>query len=316
MRYTNAFSVFVILIVTVLSSLNCSSMHELSSQRSAGKIVIDGSNGEWKNVPAYSGKEAKFMVSVCNDDEYIFVCLTSNDPQTVMQIMRAGLTVWFDKEGSNDKTFGINFPLGMQTGDPLPEMDREKMRDSQSLMKMPEPSLNEMDILGPEKEDRYRIPVATATDMKVKVVRSPNGFMVYELQVPLKKTPQHQYAIEAQNTEIGIGLETGSMGALAGKKVLGKDGSSGGNGPAREEGSGPPPGGGGGGRMPPGNPPGVRQQAQFYGPVAKSEISCSVNRNNILTQSNHQRPPTLSTTRSSSQPRTKTTVCFPARQRP
>jgi hypothetical protein len=168
------------------------------------------------------------------------------DRQMQMQMMASGFTVWFDPEGGKNKAFGIHFPLGTR-GQPPPTgiEGGDNRQDPQRLM---EQTQRELEILGPGKEDRERIPLMQVQGINVKI-GNDQGFLVYELRVPLRKSADHPYAIGIGNNKaIGIGFETTEPNLEKMKEQMG--GSPGGGGmPPGGGGIGGPPGGGG---MPPG----------------------------------------------------------------
>jgi hypothetical protein len=237
-----------VLLFTVLLFSGCGSAIELSSTWRQQQIVVDGENADWVAMPSHAEK-TKFTVSVSNDNEFAYICLTSHEPRVHMQMMMSGFTVWFDRNGGSDKTFGIKFPLGRQAGAMPPMMDREKMNDPETMRQLSDGALSEFEILGPNESDRYRLSVTSGGGIQAKLGRSKQGQMVYELRVPLTKSPVHKYAINVlPSARIGVGFETGKM--EKGKRDRGGEhGTPGGSGDGE-----PPMGGGRGGGM--AGPPG------------------------------------------------------------
>ncbi len=248
----------------LISTLNgCSSLPQFTSERITKPIEIDGDKREWTDVSAYIDKNNTMAVSVCHDTEYFYMCLMSQDPQVQMQVMHNGLTVWLDNRGSDHKTFGINFPLNKHDGGPPPMMERGKMHDFETSNRMMEQAQSEMEIVGEKESDRYRLSITNTEGIKVKIGRSREGILIYELQVPLRKTAQHPHAIEiADDAYVGLGIETAEMELSMGKHAGGRPGGQGGGemgfsgGP---QGGGPP---GGGGGMPSGGPQGGSKKSE------------------------------------------------------
>jgi hypothetical protein len=256
--------------ILLLAMVNgCSSLPQFASRQCTKPIIVDGDKDEWIGAPAYINKENTIAVSICHDAEYLYLCLTSQDPETQMQIMRNGLTIWFDKKGSNNKTFGINFPLAKKMDSPPPAANRERMRDPEEARKMMEQSLFELEIVGEKETDRYRLAVNNEEGIRAKIDRGEDNLLIYELQVPFKKTPQHPNAIElADGSFVGLGVEAGTMENSQGKKRSER-----GDKPGGHDGNGPPSDGGGmelGGGGPPG---GSRMsQGRPQGSGEKTEI--------------------------------------------
>ncbi len=245
---------FIALVNAVIAAFialsGCAGSIELANVRRT--IVVDGDNSEWTNIPSHA-EDNKLSVSTCTDDEFLYVCLASSDRATKMGIMHAGLMVWIDREGGKGKTFGINFPLGgmrvdppmMGGGDPNPATMQHTI----------ESQMNELDIVGPGKKDRYRVSTANTGGIQAKIGRVGTETMVYELRVPLKITSQRPRALEAINgRNIGIGFETGEFPGPPGAGFRGGPGGGGfpGDGMPPHGGGGPPRGGGRPGGMPSG----------------------------------------------------------------
>jgi len=212
----------------------CSSLPQFSSEVCTKKIVIDGDNSEWNGIPSYIDKNNVLAVSVCHDDEYVYVCMITQDSQTQRQIMGGGLTVWFDRTGSDDKTFGINFPLGRHTGGASQRMNEETRRDFDTARQVMDQTTLEMEIIGSKETDRYLLPLVNNEGIQAKIGKLNGREMVYELQVPLKKTAGHPNAIEPKKDFIGLGFETGAIASPSGKRKGEHSGS-----PGESEGSGP-----------------------------------------------------------------------------
>jgi hypothetical protein len=68
--------------------------------------------------------------------------------------------------------------------------------------------MNELEILGPGKDESVRMPIDEAKGINVTVKLS-SGTLVYELKIPLSQDEQNPYAIGAKaGSSIGTMLET------------------------------------------------------------------------------------------------------------
>jgi hypothetical protein len=124
-----------------------------------------------------------------------------------MQVMRQGLTVWFDPEGGRKKTLGISFPLGFQ-GRREPPAEFGEEPDIEELQRTLPMSLNELEILGPDPKEKRRMRKAEAKGVDVAMNFS-SGKLVYELKIPLIKSPDRPYAVNVKpGSSFGIGIET------------------------------------------------------------------------------------------------------------
>jgi hypothetical protein len=197
--------------IMVLSG--CSSLPQFTSERCPNKILLIGDLNEWKGVSAYIDKNSIIAVSVCRDDEFVYVCMTTDDPLTERRIMAGGLTVWFDPSGSDTKSFGINFPLPKNGPGARRGIDNDLKRDAEGNRQPMDPSLIDMEVVGPKETDRYRLPVINSEGIAAHLGRTKDGLMIYELRVPFKKTFSMPHAIEPQNGFMGLGFETGTVKA-------------------------------------------------------------------------------------------------------
>ncbi|MEO8167511.1 MAG: hypothetical protein ABI623_04630 [bacterium] len=183
----------------------CGSSAELASAWSSGNVVVDGQSSDWDKVPLYTGKE-KVGVSVSNDNEFLYVYLTTQDRQTQMQIMRFGLTVWLDRKDSKDETFGIHYPLGMRFNEPL--TDRSRSEGGEGMQRALESQSRELEILGPGKNERRRLSLLAVPGVQAKIAFAGSGNLVYELRVPLKENSNYQFAVNAEGSKIGVGISS------------------------------------------------------------------------------------------------------------
>jgi len=189
--------------ITAASFIGCSSSMKLPSTWRQGDIVIDGNGNEWQRGLFYD-KESGIVYSVRNDDEYLYFLMKTQDRTIQQQMMRAGFTIWFDAQDGKDHTFGIRYPMPRQKAqkESQPESDEEQSHSAY------EPSLLELEIVGPQKEDVQRFSILDIPGIRVKISRLQET-LTYELRVPLRKTSTTPFAIGVTNgNRIGIGLET------------------------------------------------------------------------------------------------------------
>lgn len=187
----------------------------IDSHRKDRDIAIDGDSGDWTGPLVPLDERQPVSVAVANDGQFLYLVLTASDATTRMQIMREGLIVWFDPGGKDKKHFGIKFPVGMPIA-----MDRaggDRRRGGQARPgeegrgRAFEEAVNRLEILGPKKDDARSLVADAVPGVAVKVGQA-EGSLVYELKVPLSKTTELPYAIDAKpGATIGLGLETPKM---------------------------------------------------------------------------------------------------------
>ncbi|MBI3579774.1 MAG: hypothetical protein HY089_10240 [Ignavibacteriales bacterium] len=203
MKTTKLAGLFIAAMCVFLSG--CSSTVELASAWKTGELNIDGNDNDWSNATTYI-KNSGVSIGAKNDNEYLYLCLIATS-QTQRQIFMQGLTVWFDAEGSQNKTFGIHFPLGMLAG--RRPMTRGANQDPDDMRAQMEQARRELEILGPGKDERQRVLLMQLQDLTLRFGNSQD-LLVYELKVPLRKSAKHPYAIGIESGQfVGVGFEVG-----------------------------------------------------------------------------------------------------------
>jgi hypothetical protein len=192
--------------VMLILLTGCSGGLKLTSDWQQGAMNIDGSDSEWQRG-LYYDKESDMVFGVRNDDKFVYVFLKTQNRSTQMQVMRNGLTVWFDREDGKNQAFGIKYPIGRQETHAGFSLDTNEEKPQTFL----EQEYPEMEIIGPKKEDIQRFSPLEAPGIRVKLGRTRET-LVYELCVPLKKTSEHPFAVEPILLHrIGIEFETGAF---------------------------------------------------------------------------------------------------------
>jgi hypothetical protein len=171
------------------------------------EIAIDGDNGDWAGPLAAVDDTHPVTAAAANDGRFLFLVLSTSDAVMRRQIMRQGLIVWFDPGGGTRKHFGIRFPVGLaltmagRGGRGRPGPDQPDQPD-----RIDPP--NRLEVYGPSKGDAHTFVLEQAPGISVKVGQV-EGYLVYELKVPLARTSETPYAIEAKpGSIVGLGLET------------------------------------------------------------------------------------------------------------
>ena len=242
-RFGRTEMAMVLVLAGVLVS-GCGSTTELSSTWNDGTIAIDGNASEWK-AGLTSLKDTKVFLGVQNDQDYLYLCLTSPDQQFRRQLIGAGLSVWFEnKDGTRS---GVLFPIGMMRQGGQPPADEEGDHDPGDREHMFQQALQDLEVLGPGKDDRNLFSTVQVPGIGVKIGGSQST-TVYELKMPLKKTGEHPYAVDASpGSTVMIAIQRGKFGSEGGGGES-REGMRGGGGRRRGGGGGMPGGGMGGNR--------------------------------------------------------------------
>lgn len=283
MKFQTAFTcVFAVSAATLMAS----DKPRFESSPRLDAVTIDGRFDDWPgNLEPFGDKPLSIQFQ--NDGEFLYLRFSASDPATRRQILRQGLTVWFDPAGGTKKHFGVRYPVvdqaqysqGGRTGGGYGgggyggggyggyggshrgggDRDRPEGGSSEGEPSA-EPSPTErVDILGPGKDDAREMTRDHLQGIDV-ALRTVEGVLQYELKVPLENSSDHPNAIEAVSGKpIGFGFETpkasqppmsyGPGGGMGGFGGMGGHGGMGGYGGGMGR------RGGGGGQRDNSNPP-------------------------------------------------------------
>lgn len=231
--------IIYMLLITFL--INCNEL-EIQSTRPSQSIVIDGSDDEWKGALAYI-EEGKAFYGIRNDENFLYLALRVWEKEIQMQILRFGLTIWFDKAEGKNQTFGINFPIeNKKIGNIFRKRERNNRKEiSDELL---ETANYRMIVFGPEQDKQRHLLTLQAETLGIEAkISFEKGNLIYELKVPFQINEDTPFAIglDTENT-IQICFET--------PEIDGEE--------LREERMKQRPGGFKGGRKPGGGMPGGR----------------------------------------------------------
>lgn len=212
--------------VTLVSSSGCAKTVELSSRWLDREIVVDGEGEEWGSATLYI-PEAKVALTLFNDGDFMYIRMHTRDREVQAQVIRGGLTVWFDPAGGKNEALGIHYPMGMSLDDSLPP-PQFMIRDSQDMLEqMLENLPDELEILrsGYESGDTFSAAAARIAGIDVDLGFVKGNF-IYELKIPFRENKQHPLAIGLSEPStdaspaIGIGFETAKIDMSAVKEMM------------------------------------------------------------------------------------------------
>jgi hypothetical protein len=204
-------------IVLTFLLAGCGTSLQLASGWNSSEVKIDGVNSEWRDAMTYA-RTSDASVGIKNDGDRLYVCFTTSNRQTQLQMLAFGLTTWFSPEGKKERTFGIHFPVGGQL-QALRLLSRD--RASEELQQLIRVSQGDLEVVGPTDANRRRITDQEAAGIKTRLGFSEES-LVYELEVPLRKTADHPFAIGATESQmISVGFETGEISTTLGGQQSG-----------------------------------------------------------------------------------------------
>lgn len=198
------------LAVPLLFVCGCGSAPELLSSWNKNEIVVDGNGVDWKSNTYYLNDQ-HVTIGFRNDENFLYICLMSEESQFRRQLMGLGLTIWFEADGADGK-LGIHYPVGF-AGQERSERDSSGdeggLEDRDQMMPA---ALQQLEILGPGKDDKQEFSTLQQIPGISAKVGMDQGHVVYELKVPLHKSSTTPNAIGAEKERIKISMESGAPG--------------------------------------------------------------------------------------------------------
>jgi hypothetical protein len=232
-----------LLFLLIALLIGCSTI-ELKSYWRDQEIKIDGESNEWEGKTWMLEDIKNVQFGFINDQDFLYLLLATSDRALQRQIAFRGLTIWFDREGGNEKRFGIHYPMPMMKfesmGQRMTRTENERGRDT--TFSFPEKFSDELDIYGPMENEHSRLRMQETGGIEIALHNS-QGLLVYEMKVPLTDKGPQPYVVGAlAGSIIGIGVETMSdeFGGRPSERSMGGDVMGGGFGGRRGFG---PPGG-------------------------------------------------------------------------
>ncbi len=194
-----------ILMATILAG--CSSLM-LESRWREGDTRIDGKGSGWRDTLIVLD-DKNTSVGVLNDSVYLYARLVTTNREFERQIIRQGLTFWFDRDGGEQKKFGIRFPLGLNRP---AGFQRGQRGGDENTGTLPRDSIlvpvNDLEILGPGEGEAHRMTFAEATGIDARFQTSRDT-LTYTLKVPTSSSGYFPFTIgTSPGTVVGVTIET------------------------------------------------------------------------------------------------------------
>ncbi len=210
-------AIFALLFLTLYLFSGCA-MPEIQSTWRDREIIINGKDEdtEWEGAK-YFFNDKNVTLGILNDRDYLYLRLSTRDRAVQQNLMVRGFTLWFDPSGGQNKSFGIQFPIGiwMDMASIGSRLEPGQKPDTSQLKKILDESLNMFEIIGPEDKELNSQLVAHAGELGIRLhLDVVKDNMVYELRMPLMRTETEPFGICTERTEaIAIGLVNSNIEA-------------------------------------------------------------------------------------------------------
>ena len=187
----------------------CSGPATIQSRSLSDAPAVDGALDEWGgNLTRLTDKPVS--MGAVPTDSLLYVAVTIQDRGLIRTVIANGLIVWVDPTASKQRSYGIQYPLGLRT-----QRAGQRGSDSESSDRAATPieqvDLSTLDVVWHDST-RRRIPARFSSGLRAKATLDPSS-LVYELAIPVGDAPtaaeNREHGLpSALETPISIGLQT------------------------------------------------------------------------------------------------------------
>jgi hypothetical protein len=88
-------------------------------------VVTDGIPNDWTQPLRFANTAYTLQYNITNDNSNIYICILSRDEPTMIRMLRAGITFYFDPKGQTNRGISLHYPLRKQPDPAAPDRNRE-----------------------------------------------------------------------------------------------------------------------------------------------------------------------------------------------
>lgn len=217
-KVNNTMSKYILQIIILLTLITPNSLRaqkaKYISKWQTQPFIVNYQSPSWSDKMNYNYK-SKFMYSISNDSNNLYVRIKVFDKALQMKMLRSGFTLWIDTVGKKKKTLAIKYPLhnqartvhnGNYPNKRNPDLTSNRKRAKTKATNVP----NEMHLSGfgnygklPSKDNSLGI--------VVQVDKDPIGNLYYFAIVPLASIYKRDTMFYIPKNLFSICFETGSI---------------------------------------------------------------------------------------------------------
>ncbi len=178
-------------------------------------VTVDGKAKEWSIPLQYYDDKTKLNFTITNDDTCLYYCFRITDDKEEMRVLRAGMQIWIDTTGKNQKQVGIEFPFqelkegadnGGKKGNSRPDTIGHQKR---------------LTFATPQKQIRvtgFKYPIAGIVQLpnpygiKASIARDSAGITIYEASIPFRTFYKKALTASDNTRTFGISIILNPMG--------------------------------------------------------------------------------------------------------
>ena len=209
--------------IAILSVSADAKTHNVTTSWVDHEFRIDGNMKEWFEIESNYLSEQEASVSLCNDENFLYILFKTREAKWARAIKMTGLNLYINKNGKNKKDFFIRFKGGPNSAQ-LRAMAggmNERGSGESRMSRMPADIRKKYE---QAMNDNTQTLICSINDYVNKVVPldgsegpagafdTSNGFFVYEFKIPLKQGKDRYYGIGIEaGHKIAIGAEWGDL---------------------------------------------------------------------------------------------------------
>lgn len=173
-------------------------------------VAADGIPDEWTLPLRFSNPGNTLQYNVTNDDRNIYICVMSHDERTILRMLRAGMTVYFDPKGQTARNISLHYPLRKQPDPKIRSRNSEPpVNHNDSGWK--EELMQQSDAYGTTGFSDLQNGQFPAGDRNSPIrvairLSRHDSLLVYEAVIPIGNVPGAGFGSHGEHRSLSIGI--------------------------------------------------------------------------------------------------------------
>jgi hypothetical protein len=183
-------------------------------------VMADGNADDWSLPLRFSNESYTLQYNVTNDNKNIYVCVLSRDEATQLRMLRAGMTIYLDPKGADNKGISLHFPLRKQAqpgqesirnrnGDPLTKNDNKALKEELLL---------QSDFYGTTgftgiENGQFGVADSKGPLQVAMKLNNQDSLLVYEVVIPVKNVLGMDLSARPKKKNFSVGIVLNSVPA-------------------------------------------------------------------------------------------------------
>lgn len=178
----------VLLATACATSRNLPGEPERSAVWQRDSLNIDGNDADWSQSLPYRNAKLGLDYAFSNDSLYFYVRAVATDEQTILSILKSGLTVYINRHGVKDDAgaAGIAFPTGNRVRrDDNMLNDRPELQNDKRMALQQVGDYMLFGFAAVKTPQAFDYPQANPEGIELGIGMNASGALLYEAKVPL-----------------------------------------------------------------------------------------------------------------------------------